>query len=324
MRVRRLAPVLLAGSIGTAGCAPVYNFVDPTGPRYAGGRYQPRLGENPGGARYVGTAATAPGTAPRLRVVTFNIRYAREIERAIALLERAPLREADILTLQEMDARGVERIADALGMAYVYYPAAALPTRNKDFGNAVLVRGTIEDDRKVLLPHAGRFGGMRRIAVGVTANLAGRQVRVYSAHLGTPKDISDGARRAQVAAIAADARGSGLPVIVAGDFNNRGGVARAFTEAGFGWVTRGVGRTISVFSWDHVFVRGFDAAMGMRSGAVRSNGASDHRAVWVELPLPRKLEAAEIAMLAPASLLESAVALSAVSTARPAARLPIR
>jgi endonuclease/exonuclease/phosphatase (EEP) superfamily protein YafD len=47
-----------------------------------------------------------------------------------------------------------------------------------------------------------------------------------------------------------------------------------------------VGRTIAVFSWDHVFLRGVPASAALRSGAADSRGASDHRAVWVELPLP--------------------------------------
>lgn len=130
---------------------------------------------------------------------------------------RRPLRQADVVTLQEMDAVSVERIAEDLGMAYVYYPAAG--------------------------------------------------------------------RRAQVAAIVEDARTADAPVVVAGDCNARGGGAAAFQAAGFRWATRDIGRTISLFSWDHVFTRGLAPNPSLKSGAVDSRGASDHRAVWVELPL---------------------------------------
>jgi endonuclease/exonuclease/phosphatase family metal-dependent hydrolase len=170
-------------------------------------------------------------------------------------------------------------------MSYVYYPAALHPSGGRDFGNAVLVRGEIEEDHKLVLPHAGRFGGMRRIAVAATVRVAGRRLRVYSTHLGTPKELSGGARQAQVAAIVADARSADVPVVVAGDCNARNGVVAAFQAAGFNWATREAGRTIRWFSWDHVFVRGFEASAPARSGSVDSHGASDHRAVWLELPL---------------------------------------
>jgi endonuclease/exonuclease/phosphatase family metal-dependent hydrolase len=265
--MRRLAtalPLLLV--LAGAACAPIRNYTDHAGPRYAGGTPRP----------------SSPHT---LRLVTFNIRFAREIRGAIELLRANPqLKDADVIALQEMDSAGVERIAEALGLAYVYYPAAARAD-GKDFGNAVLVRGRIEEDHKLVLPHPGRFGGMRRIAVGVTAEVAGRRLRVYSTHLGTPKDVSASARREQVAAILRDARNAGVPVLVAGDFNNRDQIARAFQEAGFQWATSGVGRTIALFSWDHVFLSGVPASAPLRSGAADSGGASDHRAVWVELQL---------------------------------------
>jgi hypothetical protein len=78
------------------------------------------------GVRYAG-GAVAPlswgAETTTLRVVTFNIQFARHIDSAMALLATAePLAGADIITLQEMDAPGTSRIAAALGMSYVYYP----------------------------------------------------------------------------------------------------------------------------------------------------------------------------------------------------------
>jgi endonuclease/exonuclease/phosphatase family metal-dependent hydrolase len=271
MRVYVLASAVASGP----GCAAVQNYLDLSGPRYASPAAPEPTLEN-----VVPTEAVQG-----LQVVTFNIKYARQIDRAIDLLRaEGPLRGADVIALQEMDAPGVERIARALGLAYVYYPAAVHPKAGKDFGNAVLVRGRIEEDHKLILPHAGRFGGMRRIAVAVTAQVEGQRLRIYSTHLGTPKEVSSAARQAQVAAILEDARHADAPVVVAGDCNARGGVAAAFQAAGFRWPTEEVGRTISLFSWDHVFVRGLDGELPLRSGAVDSRGASDHRAVWVELP----------------------------------------
>src|SRR5262245_48520077 len=128
-RNRRAFAATLA--LAAAACAPVRNYTDLSGPRYAGG-------------------AALPSRAHPVKLVTFNIRFAREIGGAIALLQANPhLKDADVIALQEMDGPGVERIAAALGLAYVYYPAA-LRADGKDFGNAVLVRGEIEDDHKLL------------------------------------------------------------------------------------------------------------------------------------------------------------------------------
>jgi endonuclease/exonuclease/phosphatase family metal-dependent hydrolase len=259
--------------IGASGCAPTRNYPERSGPRYTGG---------------LDSAAAATGLEladARLRIVTFNIKFARQIDRAIEALRTSELlRGPDVLALQEMDAPGVKRIAEALGLAYVYYPAAV--NRDQDFGNAVLVRGEILEDHKLVLPNPGRFGGMRRIAVVVTARLAdGQTVRIYSVHFGTPKDVSTSERRQQLAAVIEDARSATGPVVVAGDFNNRGISGAVLEAAGFTWLTRDVGRTISFFSWDHVFVRGFAGVGDASSRAVDSRGASDHRAVLVELPL---------------------------------------
>lgn len=285
LRVRGIPALLLVAALAAGpGCAAVHNYLDLSGPRYAGGLVSEETVDG-----FVSEQATGG-----LRLVTFNIKYARQIDRAIDLLRAdGPLRQADVIALQEMDAESVERIAEALGLAYVYYPAAVHPAGGKDFGNAVLVRGVIEEDHKLVLPHPGRFGGMRRIAVGVTARVAGQRLRIYSTHLGTPKDVTSAARKAQVAAIVQDARTADGPVLVAGDCNARSGVAEAFQAAGFDWVTRDVGRTIAWFSWDHVFVRGLAPDPRVRSGAVDSLGASDHRAVWVELPLEPAVTAPE-------------------------------
>src|SRR4029450_10026861 len=114
--------------------------------------------------RYAGRYSR-PGSGLALRVVTFNLKFAREVDRAIELFQRDPeLSQADVVALQEMDAPGVDRLAQALGYDYVYYPAAFHPTPGKDFGNAILVRGRILADHKLMLPYPSRSRGLRRIA----------------------------------------------------------------------------------------------------------------------------------------------------------------
>jgi endonuclease/exonuclease/phosphatase family metal-dependent hydrolase len=263
MKVARLLLVLLL----CTSCTGVRNHLDPAGPRFAG------------------TFAHEAAAQPVLRVATFNVKYARRVDRATALFRENPaLAAADVILLQEMNETGTAQMAEALHLDYVYYPGAWHPKSHGNFGNAVLSRWPIRDDRKILLPHPGRFRKMQRIAVGATLDIRGQPVRVYSVHLETPGAISEKHRREQVAAILRDARDAPR-VVVAGDFNNTGIVADAMQVAGYRWISRGVGHTIGRFSWDHVYARGFPPAkMPATAAVIHDNyGASDHKPVWAEL-----------------------------------------
>jgi endonuclease/exonuclease/phosphatase family metal-dependent hydrolase len=257
---------LLSGTLAGAGCTKALNYADPSGPRYAG--------------QFAGIDAD-----PALRIVTFNIKFSREIDRAIELFQKNhDLQNPDIIALQEMNNAGVDRIARALGVSYVYCPSAFHPQASGDFGNAILVKGTIEGDHKLLLPHPSRFRHLLRCAVAADVVVDGQRLRAYSVHLETPLQISASDRREQALAIVEDAARAPGPVIIAGDFNNRDVVGEVFGQAGFQWVTRDAGHTISFFAWDHVFVRGLPLRAAPRKGIVlNNNGASDHLPVWAEL-----------------------------------------
>ena len=94
MRPRRSVRVALAAAAlaGLVGCATARNYDDPAGPILVG-----------------------PPVAPRhrggdVRLVTFNIKFAEHVDRAADLLSRpGPLRDADVLVLQEMDGPGTEQ-----------------------------------------------------------------------------------------------------------------------------------------------------------------------------------------------------------------------
>ena len=270
---RRLVVLLLAAAVGGRGCRAVVNYQSPLGPRYAG---VPASPATPIAANHV------------LRVVTYNVQWGKHVDRAINVLTtRAPLPDADIVVLQEMDAEGTRRIADALGMAWVYYPAAVHPKLGHDFGNAILSRWPIVADEKLLLPHIGGLRHAQRIATAATVLVGALQVRVYSAHLGTPSDIRPSKRRDQADAILADARTYPL-VIVAGDMNSHG-IGKEFVAHGFVWPTEHNGFTTAVFNWDHVFLKGFAAPSPDRklTGIVRDTlGTSDHDPVWAVAQLP--------------------------------------
>ncbi len=254
----------------SAGCAAgVRNYPDPAGPRFAGTH-----------------AATRPQDKSRLRVVTFNVKYGRHVDRAIQLFREDPLAaSADVVLLQEMDAPGTSAVAEALKLDYVYFPGAYHPKGRADFGNAILSRWPLSEDRKIVLPHRGRFRKLQRVAVGATVQVPGAPVRVYSVHFETPFAVSEGQRRAQIAAVLADAR-EHARVVIGGDFNSTGVASAALQEGGYTWISKSVGRTLSRFSWDHVFTRGLRPAADRPAVVIRNNrGASDHKPVFAELVL---------------------------------------
>ncbi len=261
----RATPALwLWAAVGA--CAPAINLLSLTGPRFEG--------------RYALEPPPAASPDSSLRVVSFNIRFAREIERAIEVLREDSLRGADILALQEMDEVGTDRIARALGYDYALYPAVIHPTSGRYFGPAVLSRWPIERSWKVLLPHRGWTRGQRRTATAAIVRVRNTRVLAYAVHLETPVQVSEAERRDQALAVLKDAEAFRGPVVIAGDFNSEG-IGLLLTREGYVWLTKWVGPTVAWFSWDHVFVRGLSPARPRSAGVVRDvRGASDHHPVW--------------------------------------------
>jgi endonuclease/exonuclease/phosphatase family metal-dependent hydrolase len=266
--MKRLARV--ATLLAFVACRPFTNYARLDGPRYAANPL-PTPGE-----------LAVPATASSLRVVTYNVKWGEHVDRAIAVLRsRAPLPGADIIALQEMDPDATRRIADALGMAYVYYPAGVHPKTHREFGNAILTRWPIVADQKLMLPHLGRARKSRRIATAATVRVGTLDIRVYSAHLGTQADIGPGRRRDQARTILADAAAYPL-AIVAGDMNSHG-IGNEFLADGFLWPTEHNGFTTALWNWDHIFLKGFTSPVPARAstGIVRDTlGTSDHDPVW--------------------------------------------
>jgi endonuclease/exonuclease/phosphatase family metal-dependent hydrolase len=275
---RRAAAALLAAS-GLA-CASATNYLDPVGPLHEFRREaQPRA---------------EPAAAAPLRVVSFNIAYAVEVDRALEVLSGTEtLRDPDVLALQEMDGPGTERIAKALEMNAVYFPSGVHPKHRRDFGCAVLSPWPLVEPRKLVLPHGARGSGLRRSATAATVVRGDRRIRVYSVHLPSPLAISGGSRREQLRVLGADASAGAGPVVIAGDFNSHGKVEE-LERSGFAWLTRRLGDTtrlrllgipIMGLSYDHVLARGLRLAPGPDAiGVVADNrGASDHLPIWTLL-----------------------------------------
>lgn len=266
-----LIPLLLVG------CArATVNYSDPLGPRYAGAPTE---------------QVSSPVTPAAIRVVTLNVEYARAIDSAIALLSTEPeLRQADVLLLQEMDESGTRRIASALGCYYIYYPATVHPVPRQDFGNAILSRWPLSDDRKIILPHRGWMRGTQRAAVTAVADIGGQRIQVYSLHMAMMTEATGAQRRAQARAVLEDAQRVAGPVIIGGDLNSDD-LGKVFAQGGFEWPTRDEAPTReSWWRFDHLFFRDLMVRRPGGTGVVAdSRGASDHRAVWAVVDLEQPL-----------------------------------
>lgn len=267
----KYVPVACAALVG-AGCGLAENYLDPEGPRYAGS-YAP--------------AAEDSREPPTFGIVTFNIKFGDEYRLAADELASDPqLSRADILLLQEMDARGTDAIAERLSMNYVYYPGS-VHENGRDFGNAVLSRWPIVDDAKHILPHRNPTDGRIRVCVQATVATPLGEVSAYSVHNETPW-LGPRARLEQAQAVLDHAASSGVTSVVGGDFNTSdpGSVddtVTLFRSAGFDWASEGSGDTAGSLTLDHIFVRQL-APLG--AGTV-STRASDHRPQWAQVELAR-------------------------------------
>ncbi len=267
----KVAMLGLTAALGA--CAHAMNYTAAASPRYAGP---------------VAKAEIPTGAVPdTLRVVTFNVQFAVHSDIAAGLLEHNPsLRNADVILLQEMDERGTKLIADSLGMGWVYYPATKHPHTGRDFGNAILSRWPLQDDRKIILPYLARFNSTQRIAVAATMLVGDRKVRVYNVHLATMTANGPAQRRRQLAAVLADAD-SFPTVLIGGDFNS-GTVPEIGLADHYSWPTRGLPHTDAFWTFDHLLLRGMAIGGTDGLGIVRDNlGASDHRPVWAHVVLAR-------------------------------------
>ncbi len=257
-------------AFGLVACWPSRNYADPVSPRYTGA------------ARIVNT----PPSSDTLRIVSFNIEYAKEAGRAAHVLSTAArLRDADIILLQEMTAPATKLLADSLHMRYVYYPAIYNRIMRRDFGNAILSRWPISDDVKLILPSRSRYARTQRIATAATIAFGTQSIRVYSTHFGTPADLGWKGRVAQLRGILDDAVRYPL-VIIGGDMNSKD-IGRIAREAGYVWPTDTIPTSNAFGRLDHFFVRGLVMIKPDGVGTHRvPRSISDHNAIWIRLRVP--------------------------------------
>ena len=259
-RTVALVVLVIAGACHTG-----INYADPVAPRFSG----PLQGPSPE-AMWRDT----------LLVVSFNVENSRQVDNALVVLTTEPeLQDADIVLLQEVDENAARRMATALTLGFVYYPAILRKATGRNFGNAVLSRWPLKDDEKLVLPHRAIFGRTQRIATSVTVQVGSTPIRVYSVHLATPVNLALRDRQDQLRTVLRDA--ARYPhVIIGGDLNS-GSLGSLAEERGFAWPTREGPRTVRFGRWDHIFFKGLLPPDPGGSGTVLDNrGASDHLPVW--------------------------------------------
>lgn len=268
---RRLIPLVV---LLTAGCGGPLNFTNPNEPRYSGS-----------------PLVDAPTAVDSLTIVSFNLKFGIDPDGMVRLFETNPvLKKADVLLLQEMDVPSTRKVAHALGLHYVYYPATINPQSQRPFGNAILARWPITEPRKLALPHLGRLGKTQRIAVSGTIRPGGHAVRLYSVHMATGMESTGRWKKDQALAIVhdADSTGAGMDIVIGGDLNSER-VARTFDAAGYHWVTQGLPSTAGWLSLDHIFLKRMELEQPNARGVVTDNhGTSDHNPLWVVVRLDER------------------------------------
>ena len=263
--MRISAPLILL--LLALACRPAVNYSDPVSPSYADS------------ARVISPVHDRA----TIRIVSFNIEYARETRRAARLLSTAAaLRDADIILLQEMTAPATRFLADSLHMRYIYYPAIHNRIMRRDIGNAILSRWPIIEDAKLILPSRSRYAKTQRIATAATIRLNGRSIRVYSTHFGTPADLGWKGRVAQLRSILDNA--ATYPTVVIGGDMNSEDIGKIAREAGYDWPTASIPKSNAFGRLDHFFVRGLRMASAGEVGTQRvPRSMSDHSPIWIRL-----------------------------------------
>jgi endonuclease/exonuclease/phosphatase (EEP) superfamily protein YafD len=237
----------------------------------------------------------APPGDPDLRVATLNTFVGAPDEGHVLGLVDA--QAPDVLLLQEVFAPREEALLATLGDRYPHHHA----DRSDGVGAVVVLsRHPIVDVAEV-----SGLGERSRLTSVVTLDVDGQLVQVVSVHLISPcptcgtavlerLELEDDVRRAEIGAVL-EALDPDLPAVVGGDLNSgeRSTAYRQLVAAGFSDPQRDVGSGMG-FTWpadgrvlppvvriDWIVLRGATATRA----TVEDTGASDHRAVVVDLVL---------------------------------------
>jgi endonuclease/exonuclease/phosphatase family metal-dependent hydrolase len=245
-----------------------------------------------------------------IKIVSYNIRYRSgdDLKKLLKLLREDPeIGNAMILGLQEVDrhkkrtdqTNTARTIADNLGLNYAWAaPPPAKPTDEEETGVAIMTPFPMSDIRRLVLPHEGP-NQRRRVALGATVRINGKDIRVYSMHGETRIDMDK--KIEQMGTLIQDLKQypEDLPVVVVGDLNTWEASAAAktiklFSGAGFhtpfGSQTTFSRRVFLIpieFRLDWVWLRGMRV---VTYGIDRKINLSDHFPLWANVKLPAEKE----------------------------------
>ncbi len=219
--------------------------------------------------------------------MSYNIEHARKIDLAInELREIESINEPDILLVQEMDTIGMQAIATALQMNYVYYPGS-YREGNKFFGNGILTKWTISKSHKIILPHES-MSGRHRIAIVSIIDSPYGEFTIANVHLET-LTMKRSKRKDQLAGVLSFMNiYRDLPSIIGGDFNSffpkdRKAFTNLATVEGFQWDTpqlthtaRGLKNLVKPYL-DQFYSKNVSL---INSGVEYGTKASDHFPIW--------------------------------------------
>jgi endonuclease/exonuclease/phosphatase family metal-dependent hydrolase len=238
----------------------------------------------------------------RLRVITFNISGAPNLERLAKLvIGDAEMRQADLLLIQELPNGLSARALGELGarMELPFTHTAEQHVGAPSLG--LLSRHPVSDLEILYLPRFDLgYRSRRRIAIGATLSLGDRSVRVYNVHLDTRIRLAERIRQMQPVI----QRALAWPrSIVAGDVNTIRSIPftlpwiplplPGFDQApGLDAHMRGLGFETPLehlsftgplrMRLDAVFARGLRPG---RHGVVAVPTFSDHVALWIDLAI---------------------------------------
>ena len=229
-----------------------------------------------------------------MRLASFNIKNGLSGDGSCepeALVGACRMLRADVLALQEVD-RGVPRsnkadqteiVADGCGLTGLYAPARRLD--GGEYGNALLVRGSLADVENVRLPVLP--GNEARSAVVARAEVNGLALSVAGTHLqnrhgGPPPTSKDAAEQLDQLSVVLGALASRpRPKVLLGDLNMLPEVVVPVLESA-GYAVADSEPTVVVgapkFRIDYVAVDG----LAVGAGEVVDTAVSDHRAIVAE------------------------------------------
>ena len=229
-----------------------------------------------------------------MRLASFNIKNGLSGDGTCepeALVGACRMLRADVLALQEVD-RGVPRsnradqteiVADGCGLTGLYAPARRLD--GGEYGNALLVRGSLADVENVRLPVLP--GNEARSAVVARAEVNGLALSVAGTHLqnrhgGPPPTSKDAAEQLDQLSVVLGALASRpRPKVLLGDLNMPPEVVVPVLESA-GYAVADSEPTVVVgapkFRIDYVAVDG----LAVGAGEVVDTAVSDHRAIVAE------------------------------------------